>query len=75
MVLASQLLRAVLQLLLLTEIPFIWYRVSCRRVSGFFQLPGLKPAARVPVRASVLIFAGFALATLLPHWCLYQTGA
>ena len=75
MILCSQLLSAVLQLLLLTAIPLIWYLISKRRIAGFFEWIGLKPAAKVPVKAMFGIFLGFALVTLLPYWYLYQTNS
>lgn len=75
MILTSQLLSAVLQLLVLTAIPFLWHLFSGRRDSGFLQWIGLRPAAEVPFKAMGAIFAGLALATLLPYWYLYQTGS
>lgn len=74
MLLVNQLISAVLQLLVLTAIPLLWYFVSKRKVSGFFQWIGLKPAA-VSWKAMGTVFLGLTLVTLLPYWYLYQTGS
>lgn len=75
MILVSQCLSAVLQTLLLAGVPFLWYAVSQRRVSGFFAWLGLRPADRTPVKAMACILLGLALATLLPYWYLYRSGS
>lgn len=75
MILVSQLLSAVLQLLLLTAPPLLWYAVTERRVAGFFSWLGLAPAGRTPVKAMAGVFLGLTLATLLPYWYLYRTGS
>ena len=75
MVLVNQLMSALLQLLLLSAIPFVWYLVSQRKASGFFRWLGLKPAAKAPVKEMVAILAGLSLVTLLPYWYLYHTGS
>ena len=75
MILANQLLSAVLQLLVLTAVPFLWYLLSGRRDSGFLQWIGLRPTQSVPIKAMTAILVGFALATLLPYWYLYRTGS
>lgn len=75
MILANQLMSAVLQLIVLTAVPFAWYMVRYRKCTGFFQWLELKPAAHAPVKDMSAIFIGFALATLLPYWFLYQTGS
>lgn len=75
MILVNQLLSAVLQLLMLTMIPFVWYVISTRKIAGFSQWIGLKPAAKVPAKAMGGIFLAFALITLLPYWYLYRTNS
>lgn len=73
MILASQFFSAVLQLLLLTAVPFVWYAVSRRHIVGFRQWLGLFPAEKTPAKAMAGIFLGLSLATLLPYWYLYRT--
>lgn len=75
MILLSQLVSAILQLVILTGIPLIWYFAGNHKISGFFQWLGLKTAARAPIKAMSAIFAGLILVTLLPYWYLYQTGS
>lgn len=75
MILANQLISAVLQLLILTAIPWIWFVVRGRRFAGFFQWIGLKPAIRMPGKEVAAVFVGFVLVTLLPYWYLYRTGS
>lgn len=75
MILVNQLISAVLQLLILTAIPFLWYIVSSRKAAGFLQWIGLKPAVQAPAKEITAVFAGFALVTLLPYWYLYRTGS
>lgn len=75
MILVNQFLSAVLQLLLLTAIPLVWYMVSKRRITGFLRWIGLTPAARIPAKAMCGIFLAFALVTLLPYWYLYHTNS
>lgn len=75
MILVNQFLSAVLQLLLLTAIPLVWYMVSKRRITGFLRWVGLTPAARIPAKAMCGIFLAFALVTLLPYWYLYHTNS
>lgn len=75
MILVNQFLSAVLQLLLLTAIPLVWYMVSKRRITGFLRWVGLTSAARTPAKAMCGIFLAFALVTLLPYWYLYHTNS
>ena len=75
MILVSQLLSALLQLLVLTAVPFVWHLVRERRVSGFFRWLGLVRASRAPVREMGIIALGLTLVTLLPYWYLYRTGS
>lgn len=75
MILVNQFLSAVLQLLLLTAIPLVWYMASKRRITGFLRWVGLTPAARIPAKAMCGIFLAFALVTLLPYWYLYHTNS
>lgn len=75
MILCSQLFSAAIQLLILTAIPLVWYLAGKRRIAGFLQWTGLKPAAKAPVKEMCGIFLFFALVTLLPYWYLYQTNS
>lgn len=75
MILVNQFVSAVLQVLLLTALPFLWYVLRNRKTAGFFGWLGLKPAARAPVRELGAVFAGLTLVTLLPYWYLWRTGS
>lgn len=75
MILANQLLSAVLQLLILTAVPFLWYMARRRKAAGFLQWLGLRPAVRTPGKEMAAIFAGLTAVTLLPYWYLYRTGS
>lgn len=75
MILMNQFLSAILQILILSAVPLLWYVVSRRKAAGFFQWIGLKTAESIPVKEICAVFAGFSLVTLLPYWYLYQTGS
>ncbi|MDE7218543.1 MAG: CPBP family intramembrane metalloprotease [Oscillospiraceae bacterium] len=75
MIFVNQLFSAVIQTAVLTAIPFLWYLVSRRRVSGFFRWLGFYRARRSPAGWSAGIFAGFLAVTALPYLWLYHTGS
>lgn len=75
MILVSQLMSALLQVMVLTAVPFLWYLVSKRRMVGFFRWLGFTPAEKAPVKAMGGIFLGLVLVTLLPYWYLYRTNS
>ena len=75
MIFANQLLSAVLQVIVLTAVPFLWYLAANRRAAGFFRWVGFHRAGRFPVKCVLGIFAGFLAVTALPYLWLYHTGS
>jgi membrane protease YdiL (CAAX protease family) len=75
MIFVNQLLSAVLQVAILTAIPFLWYLATHRRAAGFFRWIGLHHAGRVPVSYILGIFTGFLAMMVLPYLWLYHTGS
>ena len=50
MILLNQIMSAVLQLLIFLSIPFVWYLLTQKRVTGFFKWLGLKTAPTPPLK-------------------------
>lgn len=75
MIFVNQLLSAVLQVIVLTAVPFLWYLAANRRAAGFLRWIGLYRAGRFPVKCVLGIFAGFLAVTALPYLWLYHTGS
>lgn len=73
MIFINQLLSAVLQVIVLTAVPFLWYLAANRRAAGFLRWIGLYRAGRFPVKWVSAILAGFLPAAALSLW-LYHTG-
>lgn len=75
MIFVNQLLSAILQVAVLTAIPFFWYLAVHRRAAGFLRWIGLYRAKRPPMNWAAGIFAGFLAVTALPYLWLYHTGS
>lgn len=75
MIFVNQLFSAVLQVLLLAALPFLWYLVTHRRAAGFFRWVGFVRAERPPVGWTAGILLAFLAVVLLPYLWLYQTGS
>ena len=69
MILLNQIMSAVLQLLIFLSIPFVWYLLTQKRVTGFFKWLGLKTAP-TPLLYPCGIFSGtiFTLSVALSIW-------
>lgn len=74
MILLNQMTSAVLQLLIFTSIPFLWYLFTQKRIRGFFQWLGIRTAPKPPVRIMICILTGFFVTLFLPYLWLYQAG-
>lgn len=73
MIFINQLLSAVLQVIVLAAVPFLWHLAANRRAAGFLRWIGLCRAGRFPVKCVLGIFAGFLAVTALPYLWLYHT--
>lgn len=49
MILLNQITSAVLQLLIFSGVPFVWYILTQKRVKGFFKWLGISTAAAPPL--------------------------
>ena len=56
MILLNQITSAVLQLLIFSGVPFVWYILTQKRVKGFFKWLGISTAAAPPLNAMFCIF-------------------
>ena len=74
MILLNQIISAVLQLLIFLSIPFVWYLLTQKRVTGFFKWLGLKTAPTPPLKIMFCILVGFLVVLFLPYLWLYQSG-
>lgn len=74
MILLNQITSAVLQLLIFSGVPFVWYILTQKRVKGFFKWLGISTAAAPPLNAMFCILAGFLAALFLPYMWLYRSG-
>ena len=74
MILLNQITSAVLQLLIFSGIPFVWYILTQKRVKGFFKWLGISTAAAPPLNAMFCILAGFLAALFLPYMWFYRSG-
>ena len=59
MILLNQITSAVLQLLIFSGVPFVWYILTQKRVKGFFKWLGISTAAAPPLNAMFCILAGY----------------
>ena len=74
MILLNQITSAVLQLLIFSSVPFVWYILTHKRVKGFFKWLGFKTAPNPPLKAMFCILAGFLVGVFLPYMWLYKSG-
>lgn len=74
MILFNQIASAVLQILIFSAIPFIWYGVTQKRVRGFLEWIGIKTTPKPPLKIMLCILVGFFIAIVLPYMWLYQSG-
>lgn len=74
MILLHQITSAVLQLLIFSGVPFVWYILTQKRVKGFFKWLGISTAPAPPLNAMFCILAGFLAALFLPYMWLYRSG-
>ena len=58
MILLNQITSAVLQLLIFSGVPLVWYILTQKRVKGFFKWLGISTAAAPPLNAMFCILAG-----------------
>ncbi|MEZ4826426.1 MAG: CPBP family intramembrane glutamic endopeptidase [Bacteroidia bacterium] len=65
---ATEIISTILQLLVFTAIPFLFHLISTRKVAGFFQTVGLKPAPwRVLARSLFITLILSAPVILIAH--------
>ncbi|MDO4280531.1 MAG: CPBP family intramembrane metalloprotease [Peptococcaceae bacterium] len=74
MILLNQVTSAVLQLVVFSCVPFVWYVVTQRRARGFLAWLGIHTAPKPPLRLMACILVGFFVALFLPYMWLYQAG-
>lgn len=74
MILVNQMMSAVLQLMLFSAIPFIWYVITHRKVQGFFDWLGIKVVSQPPFKVMMGILIGFLSVVVLPYLWLYYAG-
>ena len=55
MILLNQLISAVLQIMLFSAVPFIWYVFTQKSVRGFFVWLGIKKAPKTPWKSMLCI--------------------
>ena len=74
MILLNQLISAVLQIMLFSAVPFIWYVFTQKSVRGFFAWLGIKKAPQPPWKSMLCILIGFLAVVVLPYLWLHQSG-
>lgn len=74
MILFNQIISAVLQLLIFSSIPFIWYLFTHKKIRGFLDYIGIRTAPKPPLKIMFFILIGFFIALIFPYMWLYQTG-
>lgn len=75
MILISQLISAILQVVILTAIPFIFYLFKEKRAKGFFEWIGFKTTENNVFKYMVIIFVSFLVIIILPYLYLYNTNS
>lgn len=73
MILINQLTSAIIQLLILTFIPFVWYIISKRNLNGFFEWIGIKKPNDFSPKIIVVTLGVILTITILPYIWLYNT--
>ncbi len=74
MFLLNQTTSAILQLLIFSSIPFVWYICTHKRMRGFLHWIGIKTAPKPPLKIMLCILLGFLIVLILPYMWLYQSG-
>lgn len=74
-ILTNQIISTVLQVLILSFIPFLWYAFSHKKAKGFGTWLGLRFVAPKTLAFSVLIALVSLVAFLAPYLWLWQSGA
>lgn len=75
MILISQLISAILQVVILTAIPFIFYLFKEKRAKAFFEWIGFKTTENNVFKYMVIIFVSFLVIIILPYLYLYNTNS
>lgn len=75
MIFLNQLISAILQVAILTLIPFVCYLIVHKTAKGFWKWLGFTRAKAAPIKPMLVIFLGFIAAIILPYLWLYRTGA
>lgn len=74
MILLNQITSAVLQLLIFSSVPFVWYIFTHRGIGGFFKWLGIRTAPNPPLKIMFCILIGFFVVLFLPYMWLYHSG-
>ena len=74
MILVNQIISAILQLMLFSAVPFLWYIVTHKKVCGFFDWLGIRTVSHPPLKVMVGILIGFLAVVVLPYLWLYYAG-
>ena len=75
MILINKLISAILQVVILIAIPFIFYLVKEKRVKGFFNWIGFKTTENNVFKYMAIIFISFLVIIILPYLYLYNTNS
>lgn len=75
MILINQLTSAIFQVVILTDISFIFYLVKEKRAKGFFKWIGFKTTENKVFKYMVIIFMSFLVIIILPYLYLYRTNS
>ncbi len=75
MIFINQLISAIIQIIILTVIPFIFYLITHRSAKGFWKWLGFTRAEKIPLKNVVAIFFGFLAVVFIPYIWLYNDGA
>lgn len=75
MILINQLISAILQVVILIAIPFIFYLAKEKRVKGFFNWIGFKTTENNVFKYMAIIFMSFLVIIILPYLYLYNTNS
>ena len=75
MILINQVISAILQVVILIAIPFIFYLVKEKRVKGFFNWIGFKITENNVFKYMAIIFISFLVIIILPYLYLYNTNS
>lgn len=74
MIVINQFISSLVQVILLTLIPFFYYVISQKTATGFFSWIGLKVSRPLPVKWMSLLFIALGLGVFFPYLWLYQSG-